>query len=92
MTQREQWRHPVTQEFAEVKLHPGVARRLRNGTVEERRHSPTWEQEGRQMIARYQAIDRQHQRIWQELGLPSPSSLEADLQDIGVAPLLRRSG
>jgi len=82
MTQREQWRHPVTGELAEVELHPGVARRLRNGTVEERRHSPTWEQEGRQMIARYQAIDRQHQRIWQELGLPSASSLEADLQDI----------
>jgi len=81
MTQREQWRHPVTQELAEVELHPGVARRLRHGTVEERRHSPTWEQEGRQMIARHQAIDRQHQRIWQELGLPLLSPLEDDLQD-----------
>ena len=45
--QRQSWRHPVTQETAEVELHPGVARLLRAGTVTERRHPPDWEQEAR---------------------------------------------
>ena len=82
MEHREQWRHPLTGELAEVELLPGVARLYRNGTVEERRHSPTWGQEAREQIARQQGMVRQSELLWQELGLPSPSSLEAGPADV----------
>ena len=82
MVQREQWRHPLTGELAEVELLPGVARLHRDGTVEVSRHSPTWKEEAREQIARQQGIVRQSELLWQELGLPSPSFLEAGPADV----------
>ena len=82
MVQREQWRHPPTWELAEIELLPGVARLYRNGTVEVRRHSPTWEQDARERIAQQQQVMRRSEQLWQGLGLPLRPSLEAGSPDV----------
>ena len=82
MEHREQWRHPQTQEVAEVELLAGVARLVRNGTLEERRHSPTWEQDARDQIAQQQETMQDFARMRKEFGLPLDLSLKAHLSEV----------
>jgi len=68
MEHREHWRHPVTQELAELELYSGVAQLRREKTLTERRHSLTWVRDSNR-------VKRQRITTWQLADLSQPMDL-----------------
>ena len=92
MEHREQWRHPVTHELADLELRPGVAQLRRSGMLTERRHSTNWEKEGREQVAQQRTALQQFEEHWREADGPVPKPIAEfltgtrNVADVQIAP------
>jgi len=92
MEHREQWRHPDTQELAEIDVRPGVVRLRRGSVLTEHRHSPDREQAGREQVVQQRAAMQQFEEHWEVADGPVPtplaefSSSTRNIADVNIAP------